>query len=279
MASMKTIALALTLLAASATYAEPIRILSWNVESDGSDPGIIAKQLAELDRADVYCLQEVSGRDIARYGFAIRNAHGKAYRFIASNTGGGDRLAIVYDSDRLAILESRELFQHENYVLNSWRHRSPLVMVLRERETGKEFNVMTVHLARGDRKFRREQAEGLREWAKAQERPTLAVGDFNFDYDFPTKRGNRSFGIFTANHSPWRWIKPIEMIDTNWSDDDGDGRDNYPDSMLDFAFEAGEGESRSVARVIVRDRDFPDTDKTSDHRPIAVEWSVPQRSR
>ena len=37
----------------------PISVLAWNVESGGSDPKVIAKQLAELGSHDVYCLSEV----------------------------------------------------------------------------------------------------------------------------------------------------------------------------------------------------------------------------
>ena len=37
----------------------------------------------------------------------------------------------------------------------------------------------------------------------------------------------------------WKWIKPEPLVDTNWADHDGDGDDDYPDSMLDFIFVAG----------------------------------------
>ena len=36
----------------------------------------------------------------------------------------------------------------------------------------------------------------------------------------------------------WKWLKPQPLIDTNWADHDGDGQDDYPDSMLDFVFVA-----------------------------------------
>ena len=61
------------------------------------------------------------------------------------------------------------------------------------------------------------------------------------------------------------------LADTNWSDPDDDGKDNYPDSMLDFAFVAGPAKDwNPVCRAIVRDGDFPDDDTTSDHRPIEL---------
>ena len=61
------------------------------------------------------------------------------------------------------------------------------------------------------------------------------------------------------------------MIDTNWSDPDGDGKDNFPDSMLDFAFVAGTARNwKPECRVIVQENDFPDGPKQSDHRPIEL---------
>ena len=40
------------------------------------------------------------------------------------------------------------------------------------------------------------QAEGLREWARTQTLPIIAVGDYNFDYDFRTGTGNEAFAAF-----------------------------------------------------------------------------------
>ena len=74
-----------------------------------------------------------------------------------------------------------------------------------------------------------------------------------------------------------QWVRPVELIDANWSDPDGDGNDNYPDSMLDFAFVAGPANDwNPVCRVIVREDDFPDDDTTSDHRPIELRLTIPE---
>lgn len=143
-------------------------------------------------------------------------------------------------------------------------------MLLRERDTGVEFQVMVNHLARSNEELRNGQAIGLREWARDQTLPTIAIGDFNMDYDFPTERGNEAF-VEIMRDDIWQWIEPEEFIDTNWYDPDGDGIDNFPDSMLDFAFVAGPAKDWSPAcRVIVREGDFPDDATTSDHRPIEL---------
>ncbi|MEM8864396.1 MAG: endonuclease/exonuclease/phosphatase family protein [Planctomycetota bacterium] len=257
---------------AGPTLAANIKILSWNLESDGSDPAILAKQIVDLGKRHLYCFQEVSSRDAGRYAFAIREAFGQNYRYLVSNTGRDDRLMILYNADRFDLVEARELFKHGEYNLNKWRHRSPLVLVLKEKQSGLTFNLMTVHLARGDRQFRKEQAIGLREWARAQPLPTVAIGDFNFDYDIPGEQGNASFQAF-LEEGTWTWVKPTPMQDTNYDDRDGDGVDDYPDSCLDFAFVAGEGFGRAEAKILVRDGDFPDDDRTSDHRPIELTLS------
>jgi hypothetical protein len=66
----------------------------------------------------------------------------------------------------------------------------------------------------------------------------------------------------------WKWVRPAELIDTNWFDPEGDGLDNYPDSLLDFAFVAGPTkEWDPVCKAIVRDGDFPDDKATRSDRP------------
>ena len=67
----------------------------------------------------------------------------------------------------------------------------------------------------------------------------------------------------------YKWIQLEEFIDTNWAERGGDGVDDYPDSMLDFVFVAGPAMDWNVSSsVVVCDGDFPDDDKTNDHRPV-----------
>ena len=258
---------------AEASRSEPLRIVTWNVESGGNDPAEIAQQLVELGRYDIYALQEVHPRNSQRYADAIRDDISKSFRFLLSNTGRSDRLMIIFDSDRLELQAVSELFHHEEHRLNDWRHRSPLVAEFVDSAADVHFSFVTVHLARGNADLRTEQATGLREWAKDQQRPVIAAGDFNFDYHFPTSKGNPAFDCFCEG-GVCKWLKPDELIDTNWSDSDGDGADNYSDSMLDFAFAAGEARAwKAECRVVVRSGDFPDDDRSSDHRPVAVSFT------
>ena len=77
---------------------------------------------------------------------------------IPSKTGGGDRMQISFDGDRFELLDVGEL--HE---LNGGRHRAPLFVRLRDRQTGTEFIALTCHLARGDARLSVRQAAGLNE--------------------------------------------------------------------------------------------------------------------
>lgn len=174
------------------------------------------------------------------------------------------------ETSRLELLEWRELFRYADRELNDWRHRSPLVCLFSDKATGQRFYFVTVHLARGDAKLRESQASGLADWAAKNGTPTLAAGDFNFDYDFASQRGNAAFNAMQVG-GVWRWAKPAKLIDTNWADSNNDGVDDYPDSCLDFAFVASLPKNWKVeSQVIVRPGDFPDDRTTSDHRPISV---------
>ena len=71
----------------------------------------------------------------------------------------------------------------------------------------------------------------------------------------------------------WKWIPPTNMIDTNWFDnpEHPDGHDDYPGSLLDFAFAAGPAETWDLTcNILVRPNDFPDDATTSDHRAFEL---------
>jgi len=143
---------------------------------------------------------------------------------------------------------------------------------LKDKVTETEFLVMNNHLARGKAPVRQEQATQLVQWARIQLVPVVALGDYNFDYVFETKKGNPALSNMLKDNV-WQWVKPEEWIDTNWYDNprERDGKDDYPGSMLDFAFVSGPAKVwEKRCRVIVRDGDFPDDESTSDHRPFEL---------
>jgi hypothetical protein len=69
----------------------------------------------------------------------------------------------------------------------------------------------------------------------------------------------------------WEWIQPKEIIDTNGADQNPDGIDDYPRLVLVFVFVSNGATNWKLAcQVIAAEGDFPDTDRTSDHRPLEV---------
>ena len=245
---------------------DPIRILAWNIESGGNDPDVIAQQLQELSGYDVYALSEVSPHSLKIYDSAL----GSRYQAIESRSGAADRLQILFDVERFELVRTEELTQQGEFQMNDGNHRSPLLVHLRTLDGATQFQLTVNHLARRKKELRQSQAAGLREWARVSTVPTIAIGDFNFDYSFKSEKGNASF-VEMMRDGIWLWVKPEEWIDTNWSDGGKDGKDDYPDSMLDFAFVAGPArEWAPHCRVIVRPGDFPDDETTSDHRPTEL---------
>lgn len=122
-----------------------LKILSWNIESDGNSPEVIAKHLKTFNGHSIVALQEVRPENESRYTTAL----GATKKSLISNSGRSDRLMIVYDTNRLELLSSSEPSDYQDFKLNDGNHRSPLIAVFRDQVTGKEFTLLTVHLARG----------------------------------------------------------------------------------------------------------------------------------
>ena len=248
--------------------AQSLSVLTWNVESDGADPAVIAKQLQDLKGHQVYALTEVERGAFEEF----RSALGSEFKSIHGTHKENDHLQLVYDSSKLELSGWTEVEESNGIRFNREDRalRCPLLAKFKNKSNGETFQVVVNHLARGNAKFRQQQAAGLREWARGQTIPTISIGDFNFDYEFKTRQGNRAFTEFMRD-DVWQWVKPKEWIDTNWYDRDRDGKDDYPGSMLDFAFVAGPAKGwKWECEVLVREGDFPDDEKTSDHRPVVL---------
>ena len=256
-----------------------LHFISWNVESGGADPEVIAKQLGELPRADIYALQEVDGKDIDTYGHAIQQSHGESFQFSPSMTGGSDRLLVAYDTSKLTLFEWREVFHFNDVEISNWQHRSPLVCLFKDRATGQKFYFVTVHLERGDEERRNSQARGLTEWADDVDVPVIAVGVFNLDFDIQTQQGNEAFLALRVGEV-WKWAKPEKLVDSTWTDENRDGVDDAPHQCDDFAFYVGWPSGWKVtSEFIVRPGDFPDNETTSNHRPLIVRVSQNESGR
>lgn len=243
----------------------PIAIVSWNMESDGSDPAVIMAQLRELQKSkpfNILALSEVP-RDSQKMFGEFFGSNGQS---LLGTTGNNDRLILAWDSSVYEWTHKEELFEVDNVRMGDGGHRAPLFVRLTRKVDGLSFIVMNNHLARGKAEMRNKQAGKLVDWARS--RPVIAVGDYNMDLDFGTLKGNEAFSIMQRD-GIFEWKRPNELIDTNWADGNKDGVDDYPDSMLDFVFVAGAAKTWDIqVENIVRAGDFPDDEKTSDHRPV-----------
>lgn len=250
--------------------AENLSVLSWNVEDwQASDSGVIATQLRDdFDGIDIFGLSEVSKvPEFALYARYAGEDEQSQYKAIGGTTGANTKLGIVYRTDRLNLIESYEMLDMMGTPAPGKPRtgRAPLVAHLRTTAEGTDFLFVVNHFHRGDEKRRLEQAMLFASWAKEQSMPIIAVGDYNFDFDVDTKRGNQAFDALMAINS-FRWIEPSELVTTNWSDRGEDGENDY-NSILDFVFLAN-AEWTASSKVVVRPNDFPDDGYTSDHRPV-----------
>ena len=249
------------------------QILHWNVESGGSDPPTVAAQLVELGQYDVIGLSEVDEPEA--FEQSITEKWPERYQYVRGLTGVNedredDHLFMAFDTEKFELVNSVEMKEVEGFVFDDGHHRAPLYVRLKDKANGQEVVFIMNHLARGDENIRQAQARALREWARNKSIPIVAIGDYNLDYVFETQKGNEAFGEFMKDNV-WTWVRPEPLIDTNWSDRDGDGIDNYIDSLLDFSFVSGAAKTwKASSRVIVRENDFPDDEKTSDHRPVEL---------
>ena len=289
--------LVVTFLTSSLIAAEPFRVLAWNVESNRpeqppvSDAATIGKQLTELlkqpgTHAGIIALSEVEPKTFMVFRQAAAEGLGGDVDMVTSASGGYqdyDSLMVIVDTKRFELLDAVELHRHAGIAGNfnvpdeagsdfgTLRARSPLATRLRDKSTNQTFWFVANHLARGEEDLRTQQAKMLCSWATDIKEPVICACDFNFDFDFRTQQGNAGFQAMMQG-DVWQWLKPDPLVDSNWSDDRSitDRRvDRYPDSILDFVFVANAAKNwHGDSDVIVRPGDFPDTNKTSDHRPL-----------
>lgn len=281
--------------------ADEFRLLAWNVESNRpgqppvSNPLVIAEQLSELmrdpaTRAEVVVLSEVDPVTVQRFQKAVAEGLGSEIDFVTSGSGGfqdTDSLMLIVDKQRFRIEEAVELHRYAGIAANfnnpetdsadfgALRARSPLAVRLVDLKSSDSFWVIANHLARGEAELRTDQARMLVKWAADRPEPVITAGDFNFDFEFKSARGNPGFEAMMEG-GVWEWLKPDPLLDSNWSDDRQalpQRVDRYPDSILDFVFVAnGAKQWQGEADVVVRPGDFPDNDQTSDHRPTIARF-------
>ena len=123
-----------------------LRILSWNVESHGADPNVIAAELKAMTGYDIVALTEVLPEASEQFRLAV----GTDFESITSKSGLDDRMMLIFNPKNLELVRKFEL----NRINFKSRYRSPLVAHFRDTLSGNEVLVMVNHLARGSEKVR-----------------------------------------------------------------------------------------------------------------------------
>ncbi len=251
---------------AGQAFAQSLTVAGFNVESGAANPRVIAEQIGPLRDIDLWGFSEVKDAGEGRL-LAAGASDGESGTFesILGSTGGQDRLLIVYNNDRLDLVQSGEISE-----LNIGGNvRAPLWAQFRLKPSGPEFIFMVNHLYRGNTAGRHAQAQGLNDWARARTVPVIATGDYNFDWHFQTGDTNhdRGFDLMTAGGA-FQWVRPpAPLIPTNCSSHK---------SVLDFVFVAGAARDwQGKAEILFPESSYcPDTASTSDHRPVLARFKV-----
>lgn len=253
---------------ACSVQAEQLRVITYNVESnpiERTNPRLVAEDLKLIPPADIWGLTEVGNANDAEI-FTLAIARGNPnYQSILGTTGGSDRLQIIFNSQRLALIDSRE-------IANIGGTRAPLVAKFRFLPNNQEFLFVVNHFNRVDADKRELQAQNLREWGRSQGLPIIAVGDYNFDFSISTQRGNQAFDIFLSDDT-FVWLKP-NCLSRGTCPTTGTQCNPRYDGILDFIFLGNQAQTwRGSSEIIFKDKPVCEKNNRgySDHYPVKAE--------
>jgi hypothetical protein len=262
--------------------AEPLalRVVCWNLESGDSDAALLATQMGNKAEVDVWGLSEVEPGAFDEFEHGAEAGTDAEFETIAGTTGGGDRLAIIYNADRLELVDSFEL---EPVQLGSPNLRAPLVAHFKGVTSNIEFLFVVNHLLRGNGRSRDEarrlqQARLLNDWSAVQTLPIILLGDLNADFDCAsgdTPGGRAPLFDELLKDGHLQWVRPVSLVRTQRSFN----------SVLDFVL-VGNAEAlpgwSGVSRILNREDDqvattlvFNDDRAETDHRPVDAIFTIP----
>lgn len=249
-----------TILHNSFIYAASINVGSFNVNSGRAHVNTIAKQLSDHNNIDIWGISESAEDWPSKIVSYFNSQNTKKIEAIKGSTGmNNNRLQIYYDPEKFTLISHTEL----DYINRNRRVRAPLVAHFKDVNTQQEFLFMINHLYRRDSEERIFQAAQLNKWAKKQNLPIIAVGDYNFDLS-PTDITThcRGFDELTKNNI-FTWIQPNTLLPTQCS--------KY-NSILDFIFVSDKLMYTSVnANISYTDTTYCNPEnKYSDHRPVTA---------
>ena len=188
---------------ASPVLADHLSVISYNVESDDiddTDPQKVAEDIKKIAGADLWGFSEVANQDAADVFQEAVAYPGADFDSRLGTTGSNDKLQLAFNKNVLKLINWDQLD-------NSGGTRAPLFARFEFIPNGQQFLFMVNHFNRGDEVKRQKQAKKVREWAKKETLPIIAVGDYNFDFDIQTKSNNKAFDIFLED-DVFEWIQP-----------------------------------------------------------------------
>lgn len=276
-----------------AAPARPLEVMFWNLESPGHDVVEGKKKTADLDFLCRRIEQDFGGADLVGFAEvepdwapalekALETASGADFELHLSPTGGHDRLAVAWRTDRYNCLEWDILpdlggpFRIGN---KDYHFRPSLYARLVSTTEPGPITFVVNHLARSNPELgpqvRRKQANLLRQWLAHVQDPLVCVGDFNFDYHIREgDRENSGFTVLTKDDL-FHWVRyPDPLVPT-----EGESKNGQPyfhfESILDFIFVANSArEWKARSQVLTRPDDFSPEDQNSDHRPVRADFEV-----
>lgn len=222
-----TLLIGCILTAAVPGAAEPLRVISLNVEhgfKPEAELETVQKQVRGYGRAHLWGFSEVGEAD---WPTGLAAAAGSGFDPILGSTST-DRLLIVFDTDRVTRQESEELTDLQF----GQGGRAPLVATFIDNLTGVTLKFMVNHLHCGDASKRLKQATGFNKWVRAQSLPVIASGDYNFDFDVPPKerKANAAYHAMLV-YGAWVWVMPDVLVRSQCN--------RRFNSVMDFIFVSG----------------------------------------
>src|SRR5215207_8741780 len=83
----------------SAASAQQLTVVSWNVESGGSDDQVVRSRIGSFQGVDLWGLSEVASPASAGvFELGAEDGEDANFERVVGTTGGGDRLAILFNA-------------------------------------------------------------------------------------------------------------------------------------------------------------------------------------
>jgi hypothetical protein len=252
---------AVCLLWAGGLHAAPLTMVGFNVESGDASDLVIGLQLKKSGGIDIWGLADVwpEGGWVEAMHEAAQAAEGFAYGVLVGETGGSDRLMLLYRSDRLEMLGHDELLAARIDA----REPAPLTAHLRLAD-GTELLVVLMRLADSDKR-RRAQTGVIADWAARQDLPVVALGTLFFG--LAESEGPDPDMQQFLDASGWAWLRPADSRETSCE------RGGRVDDFVLVGGAAADWQGR--AEVMFPQNNYcPDNGRTSSHRPVLARFST-----